>query len=198
MIVPSLVSNAYVMARAGHLVEMARRFRWLYVSAAVGVVLGLGVLASLRSDTAGLVLGLVLAVYVGFAWTRPDLSLPQRLEAPLAPLVGIATGIVNGITGSQVMPVLPYLAALHLGPDRFVQAINLSFTLSSLVMAAGLARLGILDTTVLLVALGCLVPVILGVRLGTRLRERLAPEVFRRAVLLGLAGSAVVLVTRGL
>jgi hypothetical protein len=46
--------------------------------------------------------------------------MPARLEKPLAPVTGLATGIVNGLTGSQLMPVLPYLMALHLERERFV------------------------------------------------------------------------------
>ncbi|MEO0760672.1 MAG: sulfite exporter TauE/SafE family protein [Pseudomonadota bacterium] len=197
VILPSLASNALVMARAGHLAEMAWRFRWLYAGAALGVGCGLVLLASTRDAVAGLVLGLVLLVYIAFAWRRPDLRLPARLEAPLAPAVGLATGLINGWTGSQVMPVLPYLAALGLDPNRFVQAINLSFTLSSLIMAAGLARLGLLDGTILAAGALCILPVFVGVRLGTRLRDRLDPETFRRGVLVMLAASAVLLVARG-
>lgn len=44
----------------------------------------------------------------------------KRLRVP----TGFLTGFINGLTGSQVMPVLPYLFSLNLDIKTFVQAIN--------------------------------------------------------------------------
>jgi hypothetical protein len=96
---------------------------------------------------------------------------------------GFLTGLVNGVTGSQIMPVLPYLMALDLDKDRFVQAINISFTLSTVVMAIGLAGLGLLTGGAGVVSIAGVAVVFAGVTLGTRLRAVLSPEAFRRAVL---------------
>lgn len=198
VILPSLVSNVTLMARAGRFVETARRFSGLYIGAMLGVPLGLALLTQVDGPTAGGVLGLVLAAYVIFAFATPELSLPPVWERPLAPPVGFATGIVNGLTGSQVMPVTPYLMALRLDPDRFVQAINISFTLSSLVMLTGLSTLGLVAGPTLLLALASLPLVWGGVRLGDRLRRRLSPQLFRRAALLMLGAAAVALAGKAL
>lgn len=194
VIAPSLFSNLIVMREAGHFAEMARRFAWLYGGALIGVGLGLAILARIEAAAAGAALGAVLILYVGAVWTRPALRLEPGLERPLAPLVGFATGLVNGVTGSQVMPILPYLLALGLDPQRFVQAINISFTLSSLAMAIGLAGLGFMTAGVLALSLACVGPVWLGARAGAAMRRRLAPETFRRAVLilLGISGFTLI------
>lgn len=196
LIVPSLVSNAMVMIRAGHFAEMLGRFAWLYGLAPIGVGFGLVLLTWADGLTAGAVLGLVLATYSLFAWQQPNMTLPDRLERPLAPIVGLTTGTINGLTGSQVMPVLPYLMALRLDPDRLVQATNISFSLSSLVMVIGLSQIGLMTwQTALLSVLG-LVPVFIGVRLGSDLRARLSPDLFRRAVIALLGLSGLILVAR--
>lgn len=193
LILPSLVSNALVMWHAGHFREMLARFAWLYLAAALGVGIGVAVLAAAEASVAGAVLGLALLAYAGFVWNRPELRLPSRLERPLGPVVGLTTGVINGLTGSQVMPALPYLMSLGLEPARLVQAINISFTLSSLVMAVGLSRIGLMTAETALVSALCVAPVFAGVRLGTRLRTKLAPAAFRRAVLalLGASGGAL-------
>ena len=105
---------------------------------------------------------------------------------------------INGVTGSQVMPVLPYLLALRLPTDLFVQSINVSFTLSSLVMLAGLGRLGLLDADIAITSAAGVVPVALGIWLGGRIRRRLSESSFRRAVLISLLLLGVSLVVRGL
>lgn len=186
LIIPSLASNIIVMRDAGHFKETVWRFWPLFLMALPGVVIGLWLLNSVDARSAAAVLGIVLVAYCIFALANPHLRLPAGLEKPLAPFVGFATGILNGLTGSQVMPVLPYLLSLNLEPNRFVQAINCSFTLSSLVMAAGLAKLGLMTLETALVSSFGLVLVWAGIRLGTRVRSMLSPEVFRVIILLFL------------
>lgn len=196
LIIPSLTSNLLVMWDAGHFREMLRRFAWLYVGALVGVAVGLSLLVAVEGRVAGAALGLALIAYVAFIWRRAERRLPARLERPLGPVVGLGTGVINGLTGSQVMPALPYLMALGLAPGQLVQAINISFTLSSLVMAAGLWGIGLMTWETALVSAVCVVPVFAGVRLGGWVRTSMAPEVFRRAVLALLGVSGVILVAR--
>lgn len=49
-----------------------------------------------------------------------------------------ATGLVTAATGVFVVPAVPYLAALGLGKEDLVQALGLSFTVSTLALALGL------------------------------------------------------------
>jgi hypothetical protein len=67
-----------------------------------------------------------------------------------------------------------------------VPAINLSFTLSSLVMLALLGGAGLASVDLLGVALLAIPPVALGIHLGGRLRRWLPEASYRRAVLLVL------------
>lgn len=183
LIIPSLASNVVVMRDAGHFTETVRRFWPLFLGALPGLAVGLWLLTWVDQAHAGAVLGLVLIGYGAFTRANPHLRLPPRLVRPLAVPTGLLTGTVNGLTGSQVMPVLPYLLALGLDRDRFVQAINCSFTFSSLVMAVGLSRIGLMTVETAAVSAFGLVAVVTGVELGGRLRRRLSPERFRRVVL---------------
>lgn len=196
VIVPSLASNAMVMVRTGHFSEMLGRFAWLYILALIGVGIGLAVLIWVDGLTAGAILGVVLMFYSVFVWGRSTLALPERLESPLAPIVGLMTGTINGLTGSQVMPLLPYLMALRLDPDRLVQATNISFSLSGLVMAFGLTQIGLMTWQTAMISVLGLVPVYIGVRLGNELRRKFSPEDFRQSVVVLLGFSGLILVVR--
>lgn len=195
LIVPSVASNLMVMVEAGHFRESARRFWPLYLSLLPGLLLGLWLLGRIDPQTGAAILGVVLIGYSVFALARPGVVLPPRLERPFGPITGFLTGLVNGMTGSQVMPVLPYLMALRLDPARFVQAINIAFTLSSLVMVLGLSRLGYMTWHAAAISVAGLLPVFFGVRLGTRVRNCLSPEQFRLAVLALLALLGAILIT---
>jgi uncharacterized membrane protein YfcA len=198
VLVPSVASNIIVQIEAGHFRESLRRFWPMLVAAMIGVVIGLALLTWMETRLAAAALGGVLVVYGLFALRTPNLTLPPHLEKPLGPVTGLLTGIVNGLTGSQLMPVLPYLMALRLDRERFVQAINCSFTLSSLVMAAGLSKIGLMNVETTLVSALGVVPVWIGLKLGSKVRQRLSPELFRKLVIYMLMVSGVLLLARAI
>jgi hypothetical protein len=166
------------------------------VSAALSVWAGLWVLTQVNGHTAAAILGGVLLLYVAFALANRRFRLDEARTRRFEPLVGVVTGFVNGLTGSQVMPVVPYLLSLDLPRERFVQGSNQSFTLSSAAMFAGLGLAGLMTWQVLVVSTVGLLLVALGVRVGQRISRHLAPQAFRVAVLLVLAALGVGLVAR--
>lgn len=196
VIVPSIISNITVIIQAGHFREAISRFWPLYLAAVPGLLVGLAILVSINGDAAKAVLGLVLIIYALWAMTNMAFFLPTKWERTLRVPTGFMTGVVNGITGSQVMPILPYLLSLNLDKNVFVQAINISFTLSSLVMLLGLNQLGYLSATTFLTALAGLLPVLLTLTVAGRLRRRLTVLVYRRLVLGFLLVMGLILLVR--
>jgi uncharacterized protein len=193
---PSLASNLTVMVGAGHFRATFHRFRWLYVALLPGLGLGLVLLLRIDQDVAASVLGLVIVAYCAFAFWQPALRLAERFERPLQIPVGFLNGVINGLTGSQIVPLVPFMLSLRLDTDRFVQAVNIGFTLSSLVMIVGLSRAGLLNWTTLLISMAGIAPAILGSWLGGILRRRLPEAKFRFLVLTVLTVLGAILVSR--
>ena len=177
-IIPSSCSNLVVMHQAGHFGETVK-----LLALFPGLALGLWTLSRISGDQAGAVLGLMLLLWCAFSVAKPNLHLAPGLERLLAPLSGGLTGFINGITGSQVMPAVPFLMMLHLERNQFVHAINCSFTLSSFVMAMGLGQLGLFSFSALLVSTLGTGFVFIGLRAGAAVRHRLSERLFRNAVL---------------
>ena len=196
LIIPSIASNLIVMRDVGEFRPTASRFRWLYLAVAPGVVLGLSLLNWLDPIVSSAVLGIALILYCVIAWLQPDFRMRRRIAKVLEIPVGFTTGLINGVTGSQVMPVLPFLLSLQLERNVFIQAINVSFTLSSLVMAIGLWKLGLMTLQSVEVSLLGLVAVLIGVRFGSYVRRWLSPAAFRSAVLIILTVLGVGLIVR--
>ena len=88
------------------------------------------------------------------------------------------------------------MLSLRLDAERFVQAVNIGFTLSSLVMVFGLGRMGLLNRSTLLISVAGIIPAILGSWLGGILRRRLPEARFRLLVLSVLMVLGAILVSR--
>ena len=197
VIIPSIVSNIAVMVQAGNFRDAIKRFWPLYVATLPGLLCGLSILAVINVNIAKAILALVLIVYALWALSNKSFSLSNAWEHILRLPVGFLNGFVNGLTGSQVMPVLPYFLSLSLNKKDFVQAINIAFTLSSLVMLVGLNRLGYLSPHTFLLAVSGLIPVLATVYMGGRLQHRLAGTSHRKLVLSFLLVMGVFLLMRG-
>lgn len=193
VIVPSIVSNIAVMVETGHFRNAVLRFWPLYASCVPGLLIGLVVLTSIHADTARVILGLVLVSYAILALSNKPFTLPEKWEKRLKVPTGFFTGIINGLTGSQVMPILPYLLSLNLTKNDFVQAINISFTLSSLIMLLGMNQLGYLSPSTFLIAAGGLVPVVTTVYFAGKSRRHLSGTLYRRLVLIFLLTMGTIL-----
>jgi hypothetical protein len=171
------------MRQVGQFKSTILRFWPMLLATIPGLILGLWVLSEIDGDRAKVVFGLVLLMWCGFSFLKPDLRLPGGLEERLAPVSGICTGFLNGLTGSQVMPAVPFLMSLYLGRNAFIQAANCSFTMSSLIMMAGLGHLGLFTGTDVLISTLGVVCVFVGVRFGTAIREGLSESAFRNIIL---------------
>ena len=196
VLIPSVASNLVVMVSTPGFRASAQRFWPMILSAAASVFVGLWVLTQIRSESAAAVLGAVLMIYVAFALANARFRLTEARTRKFEPAIGAATGFVNGLTGSQVMPVIPYLLSLDMPRERFVQASNQSFTLSSAAMFVGLGAAGMMTLQVATVSALGLVLVALGVNIGQRISRQLAPQAFRTAVLIVLAALGLGLILR--
>lgn len=194
VLIPSICSNIVVMRQAGRFGETLRRFWPMLLALLPGLVLGLWTLAYIDGRLAGAILGVMMLVWCAFSFAKPELSIAAHWERPLAPFSGFITGTINGVTGSQVMPMVPFIMMLRLERNLFLQAVNCSFTLSSLVMAFGLGTLGLFSWgDVLISAIGVFF-VTFGLTLGATIRNRLSETLFRQGILvmLSLMGLALI------
>jgi uncharacterized membrane protein YfcA len=159
-----------------------------------GVPLGIGLLT--RGTYATVALGAVLAVYGAVGLIAPRFTIPDRAERWCSPLVGFVTGAVTGATGVGAVPLAPYLGSLNLDKDEMIQALGLAFTVSMIVLAAGLALEGRFPAAVAGGSLLALLPALAGMALGQRIRERMSVTAFRRWFFSGLLALGVYMVVR--
>lgn len=132
------------------------------------------------ADVGRIALGAVLAAYGLLGLFLPRLSMSSRTESVLSPIVGLSTGLLTGATGVFVVPAVPYLSALGLTKDELIQALGLSFTVSTIALAIALGVSGSYPRELALASLAAVVPALVGMFIGQAVRDRIEPAAFRR------------------
>lgn len=198
LVVPSLVTNLWQFVAGPARAIVVRRLATMMVLVGLGTALGIPFLTSGSSRWPAVALGAVLAVYALLAYLLPRFTVPARAEPALSPVVGAITGVLTGATGVFVVPAVPYLSALGLSRDELVQALGLSFTVSTLALALALGWRSSLDGGALLASLLALLPALLGMFIGQRTRGRIDPVAFRRWFLRAMFVLGGYMVLRGL
>lgn len=180
LVVPSLVTNIWQFVVGTGKRAIARRLASMMLFVCLGTFLGIGFLTSGSSRWPSVALGTVLALYALLALFLPRFTVATRFERTLSPIVGAVTGVLTGATGIFAVPAVPYLSALRFTKDELVQALGLSFTVSTVALAVGLGSASSLSSDVLLASLFAVVPALFGMFIGQRTRNRIEPVAFRK------------------
>jgi uncharacterized protein len=186
LVVPSLVTNVWQWVAGPGFVMVLKRFAAMMVAIALGTFVTIGLLTGSAGAIANISLGAVLAIYGAIGLHSPRFVIPARYEPLLSPVIGLLTGLLTGATGIFVIPAVPYFNSLGLEKEELIQTLGLSFTVSTLALAAGLLLHEKFELNVAGTSLLALLPALGGMWLGQRLRDRLKPEVFRRWFFVGL------------
>ncbi|MFK0086990.1 sulfite exporter TauE/SafE family protein [Pseudomonas sp. NPDC090755] len=186
LIVPSTLTNLWQLAAGGHLFTLLRRLWPMLAMIFLGTLLGSVWLGINSGQWAVRALGGALLVYALYGLYGPAFRLAPGRERWLGPLCGLVTGVVTAATGVFVIPAVPYLQSLGLGREQLVQALGLSFTVSTLALALGLAGQDALGGEALGASLLVLVPALLGMFMGQWLRQRISAVLFKRCFFIGL------------
>ena len=186
LIIPATLTNLWQLAFGGHLRGLVGRLWPMLLAIFLGTGAGTLWLGIEGGQWVVRALGGALLMYALSGLLLPTVQVGHRTERWLGPLCGVLTGIITSATGVFVIPAVPYLQALGLGKDQLVQALGLSFTVSTLALAGGLLWRGALGSGELGASLLALIPAVLGLLLGQWLRQRISAVLFKRVFFIGL------------
>lgn len=199
LIIPSMVTNLWQLCDGRSPLPMLRRLWPMLVGIVVGTLLVAWLLQSLDLPGATRWLGIALMLYAVLGLAAIHVRVERARECWLGPVIGAITGAVTAVTGVFVIPAVPYLQAIGLQKDDLVQALGLSFSVSTLALAAALGHSGeLLQPAVLGLSVLALLPALLGMAGGQWLRKRISPERFKRGFFIGLLLLGADLSLRGL
>ncbi|CUX28724.1 conserved membrane hypothetical protein [Agrobacterium genomosp. 13 str. CFBP 6927] len=186
LILPSFVTNIWQLLAGPDFRAIVARLWPMMIAIAGGTLIGIRLMTAGTGIWTTSALGLCLAAYAAYSLFAKPLSVPARLESSLSPAIGLTTGLLTGGTGIFVVPAVPYIQSLGFNRDDLVQALGLSFTVSTIALAAGLASQDAFRVEHLSLSALVVLPALLGMWLGQKIRNIVSPATFRRWFLICL------------
>lgn len=187
LIVPSLITNLWQARPWFTMRAVLRRIAGMQAGVCVGTIAAALWLGPPSGEWAGICLGLALAAYAAWGLFGSPPEVPTRHEPWVGIPVGAITGVITAATGVFVIPAVPYLQALNLDKDQLIQAMGISFTVSTVALAAGLWLTGGYTVGAASASILMLLPALAGMALGQRLRSKLSARTFKLCFMVSLA-----------
>lgn len=187
LIVPSMVTNIWQLCAEGQVLRVLQRFWSLLLGIIIGSIWSIFPRLGQSDFNSEVLLGGMLLLYGLYGLAAKQIPNLSRYAAVLSPLMGYLGGALTVATGVVVIPVVPYLQSLHLQRDDLVQSLGMAFTVSTACLAIFLQQNPVDHLPIDYVwSVMALVPALLGMWLGTRIRYRIAEQKFRKVFFLGL------------
>jgi uncharacterized membrane protein YfcA len=199
LVLPSFVTNVWQMASGPSLGAVVKRLWPMMLAVCIGTWApswaGFG-LTGAAGRYGTLLLGAALVLYAATGLTAAPFRLQNEWDRVAGPVAGMVTGVITAATGVFVIPAVPYLQSVGLSKEELVQALGLSFTVSTVALAVNVAADGAMGAaatamTIVALALACA-----GMWFGQMVRLRMEPAIFRRWFFLGLLALGLYLTGR--
>ena len=115
-------------------------------------------------------------------------NIKTRHEWWVGSLTGSVNGILTGMTGSFVVPAVFYLQSIGLRRDVLIQSMGILFTVSTLALIFSLQGNKFLTSELAVWSSVSVVPAILGMVIGQRIRQWFSERAFRKVFFFSLLG----------
>ena len=186
LVVPTLITNLWQLQPWRTIGPMLRRLWGMQLGVCLGTWGAAWALGAPAGEWATVALGLALIAYAIWGLLGAQIHVKPASEKWLGPVIGATTGVVTAATGVFALPAVPYLQSLGLQRDDLIQAMGIAFTISTLALAGALLINGSYSAHAATFSIPMVVPALIGMHLGTRLRKVMPANTFRICFLVGL------------
>jgi uncharacterized protein len=198
LLAPSLVTNLWQALIGGNGRVILLRLWPFLLMATVTIWLGATALTRVDLPLLSALLGVLLVAYAAIDLGGLRLTVSRRHEVWVGPLAGSVNGVLTGMTGSFVVPGVMFLQAIGLSRDLLIQAMGMLFAVSTLALGFALHQSNFLTMQNGTLSLSALVPAIIGMIFGQRIRQSLSERVFRKVFFASLLALGAYIILRAL
>lgn len=186
LIMPALFTNLWQAFSGGNFRRLVNRLWPFLLMASITVWFGSSALTKIDLSILSMLLGVLLATYALLSLSGIRFVIKETYEPWAGILLGSVNGILTGMTGAFAVPGVMYLQGIGFSRDQLVQAMGLLFCVSTIALAIALHRHNLLTNETGLVSAIAVLPALLGMWFGQRLRQRLSEHHFRQVFFVSL------------
>jgi uncharacterized protein len=195
LLVPSIITNLVQALTGGRLYELTKRL-WIFLLLLCLLTwFSTGMLVIADGNLLTIGLGVVLLLYCASYFFKIKIPTPGENEKWLSPLMGALTGVSTGLTGTFVVPGTLYLQSMQLNRHSLVQSMGLSGSIATISLGASLGERGVLSHDLLIISCVMIIPALIGMGLGTKVRSKIDEISFRRLFFVSLSAIGVWIIT---
>jgi uncharacterized membrane protein YfcA len=194
---PLIVSNLPQALEGGKTGRCLMQLMPVILGMIPGLFLGVRLLLALDANVAKMAAGLVLMGIAGVTLLAPKLRLQSRLAVPAGIAFGFFGGMLGGIAAMAGPLVFIFLLAKGLRGKEFTKDASLYLVVSAGLLAILLTTSREFSWLDLSVSTAAMLPVGLGMYVGQYMRDKIAPETFRKLVLIAVIAAGADLLRYG-
>ena len=185
--VPMVATNVTQAMEGGHTLAAIRGMWPILVFVIAGLLVGVHLLLTIDLRLLELILGVSFVALALLLAALPRIRIGDRAARWAGPAVGLAAGVLGGMSAMFGPPMIAYLVGRGTDPDSFLKQMAIFAFTASLTMLLALGGSGSMAGWDFAIAAVAILPIQAGMPLGRQLRRRTKPQWFRLAVLLVLA-----------
>ncbi len=197
LVLPNILMDAMQIARGRLPWLLWRRLSSLLAATVVGVFLGTRILISVPERVIYLALALMIIAFLISAQLDLRIEVPPRWEGWLGPAVGLAGGVLAGVTNVIGPLTALYILALGFEKPEFVKAVASIFFMTKVSQLVAISRWGLYTVEILWWSVGLSAVALVAFWVGLQVQDRVPQETFRRLLHLLLFGMGMVFIYRG-
>ncbi|MFT5658293.1 MAG: putative membrane protein YfcA [Gammaproteobacteria bacterium] len=182
IIVPAFVTNVWQAVVGGNGLVIIKRLWPFLCLATITIWLGAIALTTINTLYLSMLLGALLLAYASLNFFGLRFTIVPKHEKWSGFFMGIANGFLTGMTGAFAMPGVIYLQAIGLPRDMLVQAMGMLFLLSTVGLTIALQSNNLLSSELTTISVFAVVPALLGMTIGQRIRKLLSEQKFKTVV----------------
>ncbi|MDP6267782.1 MAG: sulfite exporter TauE/SafE family protein [Arenicellales bacterium] len=199
MALPVVFANVWQAFQTKQISSAVSRFWPSFLAILVGTYAGVVILSNIDERSLLLAVGLLVIAFAVLQGSTYKLHLSKSFEKPAGLVFGLASGVIGGLSSMFGPMLIIYLVSIPgLGKERFVASISFLYLACVVPWTLILLWFEILDGRLALFSAAAILPVGLGMALGTKLRERVSDQRFHRLVLVVLMVSGSTMLWRAL
>lgn len=180
--VPIIGSNFIQSLQGGHFSKLVKRFWTLLVPLFIAIIVGTRLLVVLPERILDLIIGIAIISIPLILHFTPHLRVRREHERWANPLIGVASGLLGGISTFYGPPIMLYVFGMRLPKDEFIPTISLMYTVAGVGMLFGIYANAVATLPEIGVAFLMLIPTAIGMWIGRFVRVQLSEHRFQQLI----------------